>query len=167
MSTQRVRTPRLARGRKSSAAVLALAALAMAMAMNGCKAREIGVKFADTQAAHVQKSWVQAAKSCWPALEHEGMSDGSIEHQLADPLHFRAAFTSYAAYPDEDLIRMVARPLSDAPSPDNSLLENASSPLLTRAEAASGSTGSHSSTSGKPPADALCAIHPGTPVGFR
>jgi hypothetical protein len=130
----------------------------------GCKARELGATYADTQSMTVDDSWANAVESCWPALAQQGYSQEAVKHYLADPLHFRAAFAVYAQFSDASLRSMVTAPVSSAPAPDTSVLQKANSPLLTRTQAAAGVT---SSSNRVPSLDSLCSIQPGLPVGFR
>ena len=138
--------------------------------LSGCKAREMGIQFADKQAANVDNSWLIAANSCWPDLTHSGYSLLDVKRYLADPLHFRATFAAYSSLPNEQLVRIVTQPVISAPAPDTSVLDHSQNPVLTRAQAVSRSD-LHgtlpSGNNGVAPADALCAITPGTPVGFR
>lgn len=148
-----------------------LAALvAGGMLLSGCKAHEMGVNFAKTQAMHVDNSWLIAANSCWPELSHSGYSLGDIKRYLADPLHFRASFATYATLDNNALAQVVGKPVQDAPAPDASVLNNSPNPVLTRSEAVNRTNLQGTlvaNNNGIAPADALCAIQPGTPVGFR
>jgi len=130
----------------------------------GCKARELGSNFADTQSATVDNTWVTAADTCWPALAHQDYSIEVVKHYLADPVHFRAAFAVYAQLSDGTLRSIVAAPVANAPPPDVSVLANSQSPVITRTQALMGVT---SAPNHIPGADSLCSIQPGLPVGFR
>ena len=139
-------------------------------AILGCKARDMGVPTADHTADFVDASWVTATKSCWPELEHDGYSTAGIKHNLADPLRFRSTFPSYAAQNEQSLRALVTKPLMVAPSPDGSVLLNSRTPVLTRGQAMAGTSPHNAlvqSTQSVAPPDALCAIHAGTPVGFK
>lgn len=149
---------------------LALLCVAVTWTCVGCKPRDMGVPAADQTAESVDNSWVTATRSCWPELEHNGFSLPSIKHNLADPLRFRSTFPAYAAQNEASLRTLVTKPLMTAPPPDITVLQNSRTPVLTRGQAAQG-TDPHvavvQSTSGIAPPDALCAIHAGTPVGFK
>jgi len=144
-------------------AALALTVL-LAFACAGCKARELGSSYADTQSETVDNSWVTAVDTCWPSVAHQSYSTEAIKHYLADPLHFRAAFAVYAPLSDSMLRTIVAAPVGSAPAPDTSVLRNSQSAVLTRAQALSGA---RNSPNGTPGPDSLCSIQPGLPVGFR
>lgn len=146
---------------------LAIAALVLAL---GCKARDMGVPTADKSAEFVDSSWVQATRSCWPELEHNGFSATGLKHNLADPLRFRSAFPSYAARDENGIRALVAKPLMSASAPDATILQNSRTPVLTRAQAVAGNGPKAAivpGSSGAAPPDALCAIHAGIPVGFK
>jgi len=130
----------------------------------GCKARELGANYADTQAVTVDDTWVTAVDSCWPAVAHQGYSTEGVKHYLADPLHFRAAFAAYAGLSDGKLRSTVAAPVSSAPPADTSVLAHTQMPILTRTQAITGAT---NSASYQPAPDSFCSIQPGLPVGFR
>ena len=150
--------------------VAAALLLAGSGVLSGCKAREMGIQFADKQARNVDNSWLIAANSCWPELTHSGYSLLDVKRYLADPLHFRATFAAYASLDNQQLIRVVTQPVKDAPAPDTSVLDHSQSPVLTRQQAVSRSNLQGTlpaNNNGVAPADALCAIQPGTPVGFR
>jgi hypothetical protein len=136
----------------------------------GCKPHDMGVPTAEKTAEFVDPSWVQATRSCWPELEHNGFSLEGIKHNLADPLRFRSTFPAYAAQSETSIRALVTKPLTAAPPPDTTVLQNARTPVLTRGQAANG-TGPKAaivqSTNGTAPPDALCSIHAGTPVGFK
>jgi hypothetical protein len=139
------------------------------LVLTGCEARQLGVSYADKQAASVDTSWVTAAKACWPDLSH-GYNNATMKQYLADPLHFRAAFTAYSAMSDAELRAVASKPLMSAPAPDASLLANSQTAVITRYEALSATSNSLASannTDSAAPPDALCAIHPGQPVGFK
>ena len=145
----------------------ALAAGLLALACTaGCKARENGVAFSNTQATAVDQSWVVVVKSCWPDLAHSQISDEGLKHNLADPIHFRSAFGTYAQYSDDAIIAMVAHPVSAAPSPDDTSVRHARTPVLSRSDALRGSK-PLSSPDGSVPDDALCALQSGNPIGFK
>jgi hypothetical protein len=130
----------------------------------GCKARELGANYADSQSETVDNTWVTAVESCWPAVAHQGYSTEGIKHYLADPIHFRAAFTVYAPLSDDTLRATVAAPVTNGPMPDTSVLMHTRSAILSRAQATAGTTASRATVPG---ADSLCSIQPGLPVGFR
>src|ERR1700684_2567462 len=98
---------------------LILCALACTAVLTGCRANEMGVKFSDREALSVDPSWTAAVKACWPDLAHNGDSAADIERYLADPLHFRAAFGTYAALSDRTLRAIVAKPAAEAPAPNS------------------------------------------------
>ena len=136
--------------------------------LSGCKAREMGVAFSSTQSKHVDDSWLVAVKACWPMLSHSGLSDEAIKGNLADPLHFRNAFGVYASLTDAQILQVVSQSIHTAPEPDSSVLRGAATPYLSRSQAAAGaSLDPQASSNGEPPADTLCAVHPGTPIGFK
>jgi len=136
--------------------------------LSGCKAREMGVVFSPTQARHVDDSWLTAAKACWPELSHSGLSNEAIRKNLADPLHFRSAFSVYASMSDAQILQMVSTSINTAPEADASVLRGAATPYLTRLQAAAGAAvDPQASSNGEPPVDTLCAVHPGTPIGFK
>ena len=143
---------------------------AAALLLTGCKAHDLGVPTSKDTADFVDQSWVIATKSCWPELEHDGYSLAGIKHNLADPLRFRSTFPSYAAQNDDSLRSLVTKPLMVAPAPDVTVLLNARTPVLTRGQAASGAGApipQSQPASAVAPPDALCAVHAGTPVGFK
>jgi hypothetical protein len=144
--------------------IVATLAATLGLALTGCKARELGSNYADTQSATVDNSWVTAVGACWPAVAHQSYSTEAIKHYLADPIHFRAAFAVYAPFTDEMLRSVVAAPVSNAPAPDTSVLVHSVSPVLTRAQALAGAK---NASNGTPGTDSLCSIQPGLPVGFR
>jgi len=84
----------------------------------------MGVNFADQQAKSVDTTWVTAIKTCWPDVGHQGYSLEGMKRYLADPLHFRAAFSTYAALNDAELRTVVTKPVMSAPPPDSSLLSH-------------------------------------------
>lgn len=130
----------------------------------------MGVTFSNKQAANVDNSWLIAADRCWPDLGHQGLSVAGIKEYLGDPLHFRATFVGYSAQDNASLRQIVGVPVMSAPAPDSGTLNNAPNPVLTRSEAMSGSNPQGtlvSQNNGIAPNDALCAMQPGTPVGFR
>ena len=144
--------------------------LVAASVLTGCKAHDMGVPTSKNTADFVDASWVTATQSCWPELQHDGYSLAGIKHNLADPLRFRSTFPSYAAQDEKNLRALVTKPLLDAPSPDGTVLLNARTPVLTRGQAAAGQHPDPAlvtSPNGTAPPDALCAVHAGTPVGFR
>ena len=130
----------------------------------------MGIQFADQQARNVDHTWLIAANSCWPDLTHSGYSLLDVKRYLADPLHFRATFATYASLDNNTLISVVTEPVMSAPAPDTSVLDHSQGPVLTREQAVSRSNLQGSlpaDHNGIAPSDALCAIQPGTPVGFR
>jgi hypothetical protein len=148
----------------------AIAALLAVTGLCGCEAREMGTNFADKQANAVDNTWVSAVKTCWPDVAHQGYSLAGMKRYLADPLHFRAAFSTYSALTDAQLLIIVTKPIQDAPPPDTSVLDHARTPVFTRDQAIAGTSpqaaATPNSNSAVPP-DALCALQTGTPVGFR
>ena len=146
------------------------ATLLAATALCGCEAREMGTTFADKQANAVDNTWVAAVKTCWPDVAHQGYSLPGMKRYLADPLHFRAAFSTYSGLTDAQLLIIVTKPIQDAPPPDTSVLDHAQTPIFTRDQAIAG-TSPHGlatpNSNGAAPPDALCALQTGTPVGFR
>ncbi|MDE1161765.1 MAG: hypothetical protein PW792_07435 [Acidobacteriaceae bacterium] len=152
------------------ATALTAAILAAASVVSGCKAREMGITFSNTQATSVDDSWLLAAYACWPDMAHVGYSKADIKRYLSDPLHFRAAFAAYSPLSDASLIKIVAQPVLDAPVPDTSVLEHSLNPVITRRQALAGGSIRGTLTSDNnslAPADTLCAIQAGTPVGFK
>ncbi len=148
---------------------LTLLCVTTAFALAGCKPRDMGVPTAEKAAESVDSSWVTATRSCWPELEH-GFTLVSIQHNLADPLRFRSTFPVYAAQNEGSLRALVSKPLMSAPPPDITVLQNSRTPVLTRGQAAAGASPRAAivqSTNGIAPPDALCAVHAGTPVGFK
>ena len=130
----------------------------------------MGVNFADQQAKSVDNSWVTAVNTCWPDVAHQGYSLEGMKRYLADPLHFRAAFSTYAALDDAALRGLVTKPVMSAPAPDSSLLSHSQTAVFTRSQAISGvnqQNAAATDTNTAAPPNALCAIHSGTPVGFR
>jgi len=149
---------------------LAVVLSSSAVLLSGCEAREMGVNFADQQAKSVDTTWVTAIKTCWPDVGHQGYSLEGMKRYLADPLHFRAAFSTYAALNDAELRTVVTKPVMSAPPPDSSLLSHSQTAVFTRSQAISGVDQQNASATDNTtaaPTDALCAIHSGTPVGFR
>jgi len=145
-----------------------LAALA-AMTLCGCEARQLGVNFADKQALSVDDTWVAAVKTCWPDLNH-GYSIAQLKQYLADPLHFRAAFSTYSTRTDSDLRSIVIHSVTAAPEPETSILAHSQTAIYTRYQAVRGvdqESATASNTDSAAPPDALCAVHPGTPIGFK
>jgi hypothetical protein len=153
-----------------SNSTLRFAAAAVAAAsLCGCEARQLGVNFADKQAVSVDKTWVSAVKTCWPVLSH-GYSTEMLKQYLADPLHLRAAFSTYSALSDSELRSIVTKPVLSAPEPDAGILSHSQTAVFTRYEAVAGvdqETVTAANTDDAAPPDALCAVHPGTPVGFK
>jgi hypothetical protein len=149
---------------------LALAGVAAMCSLGGCKAREMAVDFADKQAASVDNSWLIAANHCWPDLKHQGFNIDDVKHYLVDPLHFRATFAGYSPLSDSELRAIVTKPVNAAPAPDTSVFDHSTKAVLTRNDALSGMNPQGTLVSqgnGLAPADTLCAIQPGVPVGFR
>ncbi|MFC6644351.1 hypothetical protein ACFQBQ_01830 [Granulicella cerasi] len=150
---------------------LLLATLAVACVFaSGCKAREMGVKYADKRAAHVDTTWLLAANACWPDLAHAGYTLGDVKSYLSDPLHFRATFAAYASLSNDELITVAETPVMKAPLPDSGIFNQSQNPVLTRQQALQGNNARGtlvSDTNGIAPQDSLCAIQAGTPVGFR
>ena len=152
----------------SNSTLLATAALLAAAALSGCKARQLGVAFDDNQAKSVDKSWIAAARACWPNMNDDTFDNAQMQRFLADPGHVRAAFSTFSYLSDSDLRVFVTKPIQQAPAPDSSMLSHASTPVLTRAQAVAGVNAQNASTTdGAAPPDALCSIHNGNPVGFR
>jgi hypothetical protein len=144
------------------------AAMLLALSVLGCKPRENGVAFSNTQAKSVDPSWVAAAKSCWPDLAHVQLSNEAITRNLADPLHFRSTFGAYASLSDAQIEAIVARPILDAPEPSHTPMLGSRTPVLTRAQAAAGVRPPQSAPApGGLPDDVLCSLQSGTPVGFK
>ena len=136
----------------------------------GCKAREMGVNFSDQQSTTVDDSWLTAVKTCWPDVGHQGYSVPGLKRYLADPLHIRAAFGSYASLTDSQLRAMIARPVNEAPAPDTVALAHSNTPVFTRDQAVAGTDPKNAAadqTDGSAPPDALCAVQSGTPIGFK
>jgi hypothetical protein len=141
-----------------------IATTALALAATGCKPTEFNQVYSDTQAKHVDRTRVAAARNCWPAIEHEGFSKSVTEHYLADPLHFRSTFATYAVYSDADLIKFVSQPISNAPVPGDYNFVKAQTPVLTLSQAINGANSAPDP--GTVPHD-FCIVHAGTPVGFK
>lgn len=136
----------------------------------GCKAREMGVQFSGKQAVSVNNTWIIAASSCWPDLTHQGYTLAGIKHYLGDPLHFRATFGVYAGLSDAQLLQIIPQPVSAAPPPDTSVLNQTLNPILTRTDAVTRKNLKGvlaADNNGIAPPDALCAVQHGLPVGFR
>ncbi len=138
-------------------------------ALSGCEPREMGIGYASTRASKVDPSWAVAAQSCWPALIHSVYSISHLQTILADPLHFRAAFGVYGPFTDAEVESIAAHPVSSAPFPDHEMLLRATTPVLTlsQAESPGSPSPSQSAQNVALPQDALCAVQPGTPVGFK
>lgn len=148
----------------------ALAALAMALCLSGCKARELGSSFSDKQAASVDGSWLVVAGTCWPDMLHSGYSLAGIKSYLADPLHFRATFPTYAAFTDSALRDIITKPVQSAPQGDTDLFSHTSNRVLTRQQAIDGKASEAvlpADNNNVAPADSFCALQKGLPVGFR
>ncbi|MDE1155146.1 MAG: hypothetical protein PW735_05370 [Acidobacteriaceae bacterium] len=146
------------------------ALLATAFALSGCKAKEMGQKFADQQANNIDTTWLIAANACWPDLAHQGYSVGDIKRYLGDPLHLRAAFAGYSSLTDTQLVQIVSAPVLSAPAPDTSVFHQSLNPVLTRSQALSGTRVRGTvpaDNNGTAPDDALCAVQSGVPVGFK
>jgi hypothetical protein len=135
-------------------------------ALSGCKVHELGAQISETQAAHVDGSWVKAAKGCWPMLADK--SDTYVSVNLADPIGFRNTFPAYASLSDAQLEKIAGEPIDAAPAADINLFRNSSTPLMTRQQA----TGQAASNSDQRDAESIspmtiCAIHSATPAGYR
>ncbi len=136
------------------------------MAFSGCRVHELGAQISETQAAHVDQSWVKAAKGCWPMLGEKG--DTYVSVNLADPIGFRNTFPAYASLSDAQLEKIAGEPVDAAPRPDTSLFRDSSTPLMTRQQAvgeAASNTDQRDAQSISPMT--LCAIHTATPAGYR
>ena len=130
----------------------------------------------NTQATRVDHTWVLAVRNCWPDVAHSHQ-DKYISDTLTDPIGFRgASIRRLRQLLRRRQIESIAfHNVGDSPDPDTSSFRNANAPLLTRAEADGPAPPRphrqrprhmHDATQ-IPPSDTLCAIHPGTPVGFR
>ena len=158
--TQRNLAPQAVR---TAAAVMLLSGLAA----TGCGHRNIGSGAPDDL---VDNSWVTAAESCWPDLIRDGYHAQKIERNLSVPDNFRSTFPSYAAQSNQQIGALLTRTIGSAPPPDISKLTHSQTPVLTRGQAAAGTSPQAAvaaNTQGIAPPDALCAIQTGTPVGFR
>ncbi len=145
--------------------------LAVCLLAVGCKAKELGAHVSPTQATQVDPTWITATRNCWPDLS-KAHKDKFIANSLADPIAFRGAFAGFASYSDAQVESIAAHNVGDSPDPDTSSLRNANAPLLTRTQAlappatrTANAPDTHDAA--QIPPDTLCAIHPGTPVGFR
>lgn len=144
----------------------------MLCCLAGCKAKELGAHVSDTQATVVDPTWIAAVRNCWPDVA-QSHKDKYIRNSLVDPIGFRGAFAAFAGYSDAQVESIAAHAVSEAPDADTSSFRTANAPLLTRTQAVSAQR--PDSTSNAPTMhdaaqiapDTLCAIHPGTPVGFR
>ena len=142
-----------------------------ALALSGCKAKELGAHVSDTRATKVDPTWVTAVRNCWPDVA-QSHKDRYISSALTDPIGFRGAFAAFAGYSDAQVESIAAHNVGDSPDPDTSSFRNANAPLLTRAQAVmnhpdrtANAPDMHDAAQISP--DTLCAVHPGTPVGFR
>jgi hypothetical protein len=153
--------PALQAGR--AAAVMLLSGIAV----SGCGKRPTG---SGAPGDLVDSSWVTAAESCWPDLIRDGYHARKIEKNLAVPPRFRSTFPSYSAQSDQQIRALLTRSLGSAPVPDISRLTHSQTPVLTRRQAAAGTSPQAAvaaNTQAIAPPDALCAIQTGTPAGFR
>jgi len=142
------------------------APFALALALTGCEARELGAHISPTQAAHVDSTWVKAAKVCWPMLAQQ--TNSYVSANLGDPIGFRGTFPAYAALTDGQLETIVSSSVTDAPPADISLFSAATSPLLTRQQAIAETSATTDTRDARSPSpDTLCAVHAGTPAGYR
>jgi len=147
----------------------AISATLLMTSLTGCKARQLAVAFSDNGAKSVDSTWITAARTCWPDMNDDMFSDSDMKRYLTDPTHFRAAFSSYSELTDAQLIAIIPNPIQQAPQPDATVLSNASHPVLSRAQAVAGISAQQAinANTGQLPPDALCSIHPGTPIGFK
>ena len=151
----------------TQAALLLTPLLLGSLAATGCRPHHTG---ADPQAGLVDESWITSAQSCWPDLTHNGYSTKRLQHDLAVPANFRATFPTYAAQSNVQIRALLSKTIGAAPSPDSSTLAHSQMPVLTRGQAAAGTSPQAAvaaNTNGTAPPDALCAIQTGTPAGFR
>lgn len=161
--------------RTGSAAALGLAAalaLAASVLLTGCRQPKQtptadGSLAAPGKAASVDRSWLDAAKSCWPQLTQSGYTDEDIARDLIH--HLGAAFPTYAALNKKGGDADLSMPIATVLPPDVSQLEHSQTPVLTRGQAVAGTPAQGAlvpSTNGNAPPDALCSIRSGIPQGF-
>ena len=146
--------------------ILPVLLLLAAFALTGCHSPK-PAPFGPDQ---IDNSWIIATESCWPSLARNGYNVDKIRQNLADPANFRSTFPTYSAQTNSGIQPLLTRSVGAAPAPDISKLAHSSTPILNRGQAAEGTSAQNaavSSTNGIAPPDALCAVQPGTPAGFR
>ena len=144
-------------------------ALAVICLLVGCHAKQTaaGSMASPDQAASVDNSWINAARSCWPDLTKNGYSSQDIGANLMH--HLGVAFPSYHALNGAGGDADLSMPITTVLPPDGSQLEHSPTPVLTRGQAVAGTSPQGAvvqSTNGNAPPDALCSIRSGLPQGF-
>ncbi len=135
----------------------------------GCSSKHKGEGTVGSNGRGVDPSWSTALGSCWPELGKDGFNTDDLKRNLSFPTRFRNAFPVYAAQTDDDASALLAKPVQDAPPPDTSKLTHSQSPVLSRGQAAQGTSPQGAvvqSTNGSAPPDGLCSIQTGIPQGF-
>lgn len=119
------------------------------------------------QAASVDNSWINAARSCWPDLARNGYTNDDLARNLIH--HLGDAFPAYSALSRNGADADLSMPITSILPPDGTRLENSSTPVLTRGQAVAGTLPQNAvvqSTNGDAPPDALCSIQAGIPQNF-
>ena len=133
----------------------------------GCRAQQLGQIVSPTLADSVHADWITAARNCWPSLRGSGTP--YLAHSLSDPREFRAAFPAYTSLNDKAVEAIAEKPVAAAPKLDRTHLRHAGEPLLTRTEAADPDLVPDPNAPRRQSvtAETLCAVHTGSPVGFK
>jgi len=140
-----------------------------ALTFTGCSRKHPGAPVVTSSGRLIDPSWITATEACYPDLTKQGYTAEDIRRNLANLDDFHHAFPVYAAQNHKDLDDILGKPLQTGPDPDITQLAHSPYPVLTRGQAAAGTTPQMAvvqSTNGIAPPDAFCAIQPGTPQGF-
>lgn len=147
----------------------AFLSLSLCCIVAGCSHKHTGGPVVTSSGQFLDPSWLTATQSCWPDLARQGYGADDVRHNLANLDHFRSAFPVYAALSRADLDDILGKPLQTGPDPDITRLAHSPYPVLTRGQAAAGTSPQMAvvqSTNGQAPPDAFCSIQPGIPQGF-
>ena len=146
---------------------LALMAIGLLVGCHDRKATAPGSLASPDQAASVDNSWVNAARSCWPDLAKKAYSSQDVSRNLVH--HLADVFPSYGALGRNGGSADLSMPITTVLPPDAGPLQHSQTPVLTRGQAVAGTPPQGAlvqNTNGNAPPDALCSIQSGIPQGF-
>lgn len=138
--------------------------------ITGCarqKNTAVGSTAAPGKPASVDRTWVAAARSCWPDLAKNGYTERDISEGLLH--HLGAAFPTYSALKNNGGHADLSMPITTVLPPDVAAVEHSQTPVLNRGQAVAGTPPERAvaqSTNNDAPPDSLCSIQSGIPQGF-